>query len=412
MRAKLIDFNRQGSPVWLGGYGEGMLQRLRGGCSRSRSFPLRVLCALLREHGLGQLVAARSTVTGSAGPVQLRTGCGLRRPGAVVWSAPAEGGAGYSRSTSGRCRKAGALERRKRSREAPAGASYTTAYHPAVRYAADGTATIVWLESSYSSHSCFAGSEKVKEKAKKNACEVDEYVKSRQIAPGGTLASQTHDLYHRHAIYPAGGPFGGTSPAYVAYGQPAMAAGPGEAITVAWPQSSFSEGCQGYAYSTHTHDGGCEAEETIQWVRLNAAGEAQGAPQAAFSSETSGYGSGQPLLRMRVGAAPDGTATVLFSVRIQAEESQCWGGESAIEVLQIGTGGEVGGAHELDSGCGSIDPRLVVQSDGTAVAAWGWEGTYSTDEALFARIGTRRNARRGRSAARRIRRKPASAGST
>jgi hypothetical protein len=301
--------------------------------------------------------------------------------GAVVWSAPAEKGAGsaiYERAVS----KTGALGTTQEISEAPAGAVYTTAYHPTTRFVADGTATIVWLESSYSSNSCFAGGE-----SEGGPCEVDEYVKSRQVEPGGTLAAQIHDLYHRHAIYPSGGPFGGSSPAYVAYGQPAIAGGPGESMTVVWGESSFSEACQGYAYSSSYHDGGCEAEETIQWVRLNAAGEAQGAPQTAYTSSTTGYGSGQPLLRLRVGAASDGTATVLFSIRVQAEESECWGGESAIEVLRIDTGGEIGSSHELDSGCGSVDPRLVVQPDGSAFAAWGWEGTYTSDEALFARIG-------------------------
>jgi hypothetical protein len=326
--------------------------------------------------------SATSTVTGSGAQYGFGQDVGADGRGAVVWSSPAQGGDGFAiheRAVS----RAGALGSTREVSEAPAGAAYSTAYHPTIRFAADGTATIVWLESSYSSQSCFAGGE-----GEDEPCEVDEYVRSRQVEPGGALAPQIHVLYHRHAVYPTGGPFGGSSPAYVAYGQPAIAGGPGSALTVVWGQSSFSEGCQGYAYSSSYHDGGCEAEATIQWVRLNAAGEAQGAPQAAYTSTTTGYGSGQPLLRLRVGAGSDGTATVLFSVRVQAEESQCWGGESAIEVLQIGTGGQVGSSHELDSGCGSIDPRLVVQPDDSALAAWGWEGTYTSDEALFTRIGT------------------------
>ena len=326
------------------------------------------------------------TVTAAGAQYSFGQDVGSDGRGAVVWSAPTEGGSGYAIFKRG-VSKAGSLGTRLEISQAPPEAFYSTAYHPAIRYAADGTATIVWLQSSYSSESCFAESEE-EGGGEEDECEVDEYVKARQIAPDGTLVSQTHDLYHRHAIYPAGGPFGASSPAYVAYGQPAMAPGPGETTTVAWPQSAFAEGCQGYAYSYSYADGGCEAEETIQWVRLNSSGEAEGEPETAFNSETSGYSSAQPLLRMRIGAASDGTATVLFSARIKTEESECWGGQSAIKVVQIGTGGETSAAQELDSGCGSIDPRLVVQSDGTAVAAWSWGGTYSTDEALFARIAS------------------------
>ena len=364
------------------------MRSFRGGCGRRSRIVVFLVCALLALACADTASANWSgpvTITGSQAQYSFGQDVGSDGRGAVVWSAPLEGGSGYGIYERG-VTKAGTRGATQAVSQPLSGAVYTTAYHPSIHYASDGTATIVWLQSSYSSESCFAESEEGG--AGEEECGVDEYVKARQIAPDGTLSSTTHDLYHRHAVYPAGGPFGASSPAYMAYGQPAIAPGPGESLTVIWGQTSFGEGCEGYGYSSSYADDGCEAQETIQWVRLDSEGKAEGVPQTAFSSSTSGYGSGQPLLQMRIGTAADGTATVLFSTRIRTEGSGCWGGESAIEALQISVGGEASTAHELDSGCGSADPRLVVQSDGTAVAAWSWQGTYSTDEALYTRIAS------------------------
>ena len=303
--------------------------------------------------------------------------------GTVVWSAPAHSASGYAIYARGVSR-AGAAGSAREISEPDSEAAFTSAYRPAIRYAADGTATVVWMESTYASESCF---DSAYAEGEEGECEVDEYVKARQIAPGGSL-SEIEDLYHRHVLYPKDGSFGGSNPAYMYYGQPALSAGPEGSIDVVWGQSAFGAGCAAYGYSSSYADEGCEAEESIRWVRLNGAAEPEGASQAAFSAGASGYGAGQPLLQTRAGSASDGTATVLFTARAEAGEAGCWGGESSVQVLQIEADGETTTPSELDSGCGSPDPHLVVQSDGSAVAAWGWEGAYSADEALYVRIAS------------------------
>jgi PKD repeat protein len=299
--------------------------------------------------------------------------------GMVVWSAPTVGGGGYSVFA----RRVGtAAERGEKlyvSSPTP-GAAFTSSYAPAVHYDASGAATVVWLESSYGSESCLAETEP---QAGEPPCQVDEYVKARQIDTGGSLGSE-RVLYHRHAEYPLEGQFGGGD--YVTYGQPAIAAGPGGTLTVVWSESSFGSGCAAYGYSSSYADSECEAEESIRWLRLSAAALPQGQPQVAYEGHVSGYGSGQPLLNVRIGAAADGTATVLFSTREDGAGSGCWGGQSSVDYLRIAAAGTLGAVHKLGSGCGSTAPDLAVDPGGTAFAVWGWEGTYSGEEAMLARI--------------------------
>ncbi|MGE5527400.1 MAG: hypothetical protein ACM3Q9_01905, partial [Methanosarcina sp.] len=248
-----------------------------------------------------------------------------------------------------------------------------------MRYSADGVATIAWLQTDYGSQACFQESEG------SGSCEVDEYVKVRQVAADGSL-SAIRDVYHRHTVYPTDGTFGGGSSAYVAYGPLSFGGGQEGAITVLWGEAAFGEGCAAYGSSYSYADEGCEADESIRWARISSAGIPEGAPQIAYAGHTSGYGAGRPLLRMKVGTASDGTAAVLFGVRSTDAESQCWGGESTVGTFQIGADGGSTAPQLLDSGCGSVDPQLVVEADGTATAAWSWGGSYSGSESRYVRI--------------------------
>jgi len=300
--------------------------------------------------------------------------------GIVVWSGPnsTEGGYAVFARTVGPGGEPGA----KLPISAPQpGADLTSSYAPTVRYDALGTATVVWLESSYSGGGCFA---KAGGGSSGSTCEIDEYVKARQVDAGESLGAE-HVLYHRHASLSGEGQFGGGG-GYVSYGQPSLAAGPGGTLNVVWSQSGFGSGCAAYGYSRFYADDECEADESIRWVRLSAAGVPVGEPKSVYEAHTTGYGSGQPLLHVRLGAAADGTATVLFSARLTGEGSGCWGGESSIGYLRIAPNGTATAAHSLDTGCGSTTPDLAVDSGGTAFAVWGWEGTYSGDEALLSRI--------------------------
>ncbi|HEU5063757.1 MAG TPA: PKD domain-containing protein [Solirubrobacterales bacterium] len=299
--------------------------------------------------------------------------------GTVVWSTPLPDDAGYAISAREVGVDGGAGTRRAISEAAP-GAAYTSAYAPTVHYDAAGTATVVWQESTYSSESCFAESGEGDEE-----CVVDEYVRARQVDAAGSL-SPVRELQHRQTVFPEEGSFGGTSTAYVTYGQPLVAGGPGDTLTVLWPESTFDSGCAAYGYSRSYVDSECEADQKIKWVRLSAAGVAQGTAQTAFESHASGYGSGEPLLRLRAGAAGDGTVTVLFRARRDAGEGECWGGESSIGFFRIESDGDAGASEELDSGCGVASPDLAVDPSGAAVAVWGWLNTYSGDEALYTRI--------------------------
>jgi PKD repeat protein len=304
--------------------------------------------------------------------------------GTTAWSAPSSTGSGYSVSA----RKVGAtgsLGPKVAISTPNPGAVFTSSYAPAVRYDSTGTATVVWLESSYGSASCFNESGEPKPGEGESDCEVEEYVKSRQIATDGTPSTE-QVIYHRHVVYPADGSFGGGSGAYVTYGQPSLVGGAGNTLTVVWPESTFGSGCAAYGYSSSYSDSECEAEEKIKWVRLSSAGVPQGVPQAVYEEHVAGYGSGQPLLRLRVGAASDGTATVLFSARASVTEASCWGGESFVRYLRIGPTGTAAPVKDVGSGCGSTSPDLAVDPSGTVFAVWGWEGTYSSDEALFTRI--------------------------
>src|SRR6185295_14403685 len=75
--------------------------------------------------------------------------------GLVVWSTPLPEGEGYSISAR-ETGPDGQLGSKLAVSGATPGAAYTSAYAPTVRYDGAGTATIVWLESTYSSGSCFA----------------------------------------------------------------------------------------------------------------------------------------------------------------------------------------------------------------------------------------------------------------
>jgi PKD repeat protein len=297
--------------------------------------------------------------------------------GMVVWSAPLSGGDGYS-IFARKVSAAGALGAKVTVSAAAAGAAYSSAYAPTVRYDATGTATVVWLESTYSSDSCFVGS------GVEGECVVDEYVRARQISAAGSLAP-VRELQHRQTVLPQEGSFGGASPAYVAYAQPVIAGGPAGTMTVLWPESTFGSGCAAYGYSSSYTDSECEADQRVKWIRLSASALPQGTASVAYESHTSGYGSGEPLVRLRAGSANDGTVTVLFRVRSGTGEAGCWGGESAVGFFRVGSDGKAGAAHQLDSGCGATDPDLAVDPGGAAIAVWSWQGDYS-DEARYARI--------------------------
>lgn len=303
--------------------------------------------------------------------------------GVTVWSAPLDGELGfgiYSRELD----SAGDLGPVRQISATPAASvPYTSAYRPAVRFAADGTATIVWLETIYGSESCFAEPEG----EDGEDCEVDEYVRTRQIAADGSL-SPIRDLHHNHAVYPADGSFGGGSASYVAYGQPLIAGGPGDTLTVLWAEAGFGSECSAYGYSSFYADSDCEADASIVWRRLADDGVPSSPAAVATSTHTTGYGSGTPLVRMRAASGPDGAVTVVFSARVNDEEAGCWGGESAIQTLRIAPDGTSLPAEQLDSGCGASEPALATDAAGAAIVAWGWEGTYSADEALYARIAT------------------------
>ena len=350
--------------------------------SRGTLLILLFTCLLLAFSGRAQAAWSPSvTLTEGGTKYSFGQDVGPDDKGTVVWAQPHDGG--YSVFA----RRFGAvtgLGGKVQVSDPDPDAVLSSAYAPAVRYAADGTATVVWMESSYGSDSCFnteggSGGEA-------DPCVVDEYVWARQFSADGT-PSVSHVLYHRHAVYPDEGSFGGSSPAYVTYGQPALAGGPGGTLTVVWSDGAFGSGCAAYGYSGSYADAECEAQATIRWIRLGADAVPQGSAQVAYADATSGYGSGQPLLNLRAGAASDGTATILFGARVSAAESSCWGGESKVSFLRIGAGGATGSATELDSGCGAVRPDLAVDPGGTAIAAWGWSGVYSADEALYSRIG-------------------------
>ena len=355
---------------------------------RSRPAVRRSLFGILLAHavfllyGPGAAVADWSpsaTVSESGTRYGFGQDVGPDGTGMVVWSAPLVGEEGYSINARG-VGVDGQLGTKLAVSAAAPGAAYTSAYAPAVRYDAAGTATVVWMESTYSNDSCFAGSGEGGEE-----CVVDEYVRARQIDAAGSL-SPVRELQHRQTVFPEEGSFGGTSPAYVTYGLPVFAAGPADSLTVLWPESTFGSGCVAYGYSRSYADSGCEADQTVKWVRLSAAGVPHGAAQSVLESHTSGYGSAEPLLRLRAGAAADGTVTVLFSSRRSSAEGECWGGESSVGFFRVEADGDSSAPEELDSGCGVASPDLAVDPGGAVVAVWGWANTYSGDEALYARI--------------------------
>ena len=314
------------------------------------------------------------TVTESGSQPAFGQDVGPAGEGLVAWSASSpDGYTLYAREVASNNQAGGRLTLS----DAPAGAAFTTAYAPTVRYLAAGVAIVVWMESSYGSNSCFTGSASSGED-----CVVDEYVRSRRVA-GGVL-SPVRTIQHRQVTYPAEGPFGGTAASYVTYGQPELAAGPKETLTLVWPESTFAEGCAAYGYAVAA-DAECEADERLKWARLLATAEPAAAPAVLYEGHTTGYGSGSPLLHLRAGAAGDGTATVVFSARSEGASS-CWGGESSLFYLRISPAGATTAATRLDSNCGSTVPDLAVDGGGTAVAVWGWTGAYSDDEALYSRI--------------------------
>jgi len=351
--------------------------------ARSSLFGILFLFVIFLLLGAGRAAASWSpsvTATESGTRYGFGQDVGPDGTGVVVWSAPLADGEGYTIDAR-EIGVDGQLGSKVEVSEADPGAAHTSAYAPTVRYDAAGTATVVWMESTYSSDSCFAESD-----AASGDCVVDEYVRARQIDAAGSLSS-VRVLQHRQAILPREGSFGGTSPAYVTYGQPLLAAGPSNALTVLWPESSFGNGCAAYGYSRSYSDSECEADQRVKWIRLSAAGLPQGTAVTAYESKAAGYGSGEQLVRLRAAAAADGTVTVLFrSRRSAAPDGECWGGESSVAFFRIGTGGVAGASKELDSGCGSADPDLAVDPGGAAVAVWDWELAYSGDEALYARI--------------------------
>ena len=302
--------------------------------------------------------------------------------GTVVWSGP-EAGGGYGVFARD-VEVDGAMGAKRTLSSPPPGAVFATAYAPAIRYDGSGTGTVIWMESAYNSDSCFSGGGSGPES--EVDCVVDEYVKARQIGPTGMLSAITV-VHHRQVTYPSDGSFGSSSPAYVTYGQPALVGGPGNTLTAVWTESTFAAGCAAYGYSSSYSDSECEADTSVEWVRLSAAAAPLGSRQPAYTTHTTGYGSGHPLMRLRAGAAADGTATVLFGVRRPTGEASCFGGESSIGFLRISTAGAASAAAQLDSGCGATIPDLAVDPGGTAVAVWGWAGTYSADEGLYSRIG-------------------------
>jgi PKD repeat protein/lysophospholipase L1-like esterase len=326
--------------------------------------------------------AWRPPVTVTEGGTQYSFGqdVGPDGSGMVVWSGPSADHEGYS-VFARQLDAAGGLGPKLTLSAPDPGVAFASAYAPAVRYDGEGVATVVWMETTYASNSCFNegdGSEA-------GDCEVDEYVLARQVSEDGSLFP-SRQLQHRHAIYPDEGSFGGSSPAYVTYGQPALAGGPAGTFTVVWSEGAFGSGCAAYGYSSSYSDAECEAQTEIKWARLGADGVPLSSSQSVYANETSGYGSGQPLLSLRAGAAADGTVTVLFGARKTAAEAGCWGGESTVVFLRIAPGGTATTPSQLDSGCGAVRPDLALDPGGTATAVWGWEGTYSGDEALLSRI--------------------------
>jgi len=356
-----------------------------GGRSRLHSCSERIGVLLFFFLWLGAGTAAADwspPVTVTEGGTQYTFGQDVSTDGTgtVVWSGPLPGGDGYAIYTKD-VEADGTTGTKRVISAAPPTAAFTSAYAPAIRYDAAGTATVVWLESAYSSDSCFSEGDEPQED-----CVVDEYLRSRQIGPTGSL-STISVLRHRQVAYPEDGSFGGSSPAYVTYGQPTLTGGPSDTLTVLWTESTFESGCAAYGYSSSYADAECEANTSIEWVRLSAAAAPLSSPKSAHTVKTTGYGSGHPLVRLRAGAASDGTATVLFSTRTSTDESSCWGGESTVGFLRISAAGAAGSASQLDAGCGTVSPELAIDPSGAAIAVWGWAGTYSADEALYARIG-------------------------
>jgi hypothetical protein len=317
------------------------------------------------------------TVTEGGAQYSFGQDLGPGSDGMVVWSArsPENGYAVFARTVG----PAGELGTKLRISSPIAGSDLTTGYAPAVRYDSTGTATVVWLESSYEGEGCFT------EGADEPSCEVDEYVKSRQVGADESLDAE-QVIYHHHVTLTGEGQFGGGG-GYTTYGQPSLVAGPSGTLTVAWAQNTFGNGCAAYGYTSFYADDECEAQETIQWARLTAAGALTGTVKTLYTEGTSGYGSGQPLLHFRLAAAANGTATVVFDARSDGGNSDCWGGESSIGYLRISPGGTTSAPQSLETGCGSTSPDLVVGSDGTAFAVWSWETNRTTgDDAVLTRI--------------------------
>lgn len=303
----------------------------------------------------------------------------------MVWSAPASSSSDYliyGRDVA----TDGSMGDIRELSSADQAAALTTASSPSIAYSGD-TATVVWLEATYGSQACF-NDPYAPPPGPDDECVVDQYVKSRQIEADRTL-DQIQVLSQHESVYPVDGSFGGASGAFVSYGQPALAAGPGGTLTVLWSEASFAGGCSsyGYGYSYSYDAGGCAADQAVKWRRLSADGSPSDQVEAVFTGQSTGYGANQALPRLRVGAAADGTATVVISARAGGDSSGCWGGEMSIHTLRIETDGTLSPLKDIDTSCGWTDPRLAVAADGSAVAVWAWAEPYAMNEIRYSRIG-------------------------
>jgi len=340
-----------------------------------------VACALTVPGAASAAWTPTRTVSGDE-PAQRDFGQAVAPDGTgtVVWSTPASGMSEY-RVFGRAVDQDGSLGEAFALSTPDPSAVLSAASSPSVAYAGE-VATAVWLESTYDSEVCL-NDPYAPPPDPEDECVVTQYVKSRQIAADGSLGS-IQVLDQRQTAYSAEGPFGGSGAAFVSYGQPALAAGPGGTVTVLWSEAAFAEGCSSYGYAYD--DEGCAADHFVKWVRLSAGGTPLGAPATLFTGHSQGHGAAQSLVRLQIGAAADGTATAVLSARAGDEESGCWGGEMTIQTRRIETDGSASPLEEIDTGCGWTEPRLAVNGGGAAVVVWAWAEPYAVNEIRYSRI--------------------------
>lgn len=337
---------------------------------------------LLPEVSQGSWTPARTVTGESAAQRDFGQAVAPDGTGIVVWSKPSDGDGGYL--ISGRLVNAdGTLDSALEVSAADPAAALSVASSPTVAYT-DDTATAVWLESSYDSDVClndpYAPPPEPGEE-----CVVTQSVKARQIALDGTLDS-IQVLDQRQTSYSAEGPFGGSGGAFVSYGRPTVAPGPGGTTTVVWSESEFAEGCASYGYAYEYDGDGCAADHAVRWIRVSAAGAPIGSPESLFSGHTEGAGSANSQVRVELAAAGDGTATVVLTTRVDDGDPGCWGGERTIQTRRIEVDASLSPLAEVDAGCGWAEPRLAVGVGGASALVWAWTGDYAAGEVSMARI--------------------------